>query len=128
MEVAIHLVGEAPGAEKGGILEQELREIEVQALPDKIPSMIAVDISKLEIGDAIAVKDVVLPEGVEIIEEGERTLVTVLAPKAEKAEETAAEEGAVEAAEAPAEPEVISEKEAAERRKEKEATKTEKEK
>lgn len=125
MEVAVHLLGEAPGVEKGGILEQELREIEVQALPDKIPSMIEVDVSKLEIGDAISVKDITLPEGVEVVEEGEKTIVTVLAPKVVKEEEVVAEEGAAETAEVPVEPEVISEKEAAERRKEKEASKTE---
>ncbi len=128
MEVAVHITGTAPGLEQGGILEQELREIEVQTLPDKIPSSIEVDVSKLGIGDAIAVKDIILPEGVEVIEEGERTIVTILAPKVEKVEEAAPAEGAVEAAEAPAEPEVISEKEAADRRKEKEAAKTEKEK
>lgn len=128
MEVPIHITGTAPGLEKGGILEQELREIVVQALPDKIPSSIVVDVSKLDIGDAIVVKDISLPEGIEVVEAGERTIVTILAPKVEKVEEAAPVEGAVEAAEAPVEPEVISEKEAAERRKEKEAAKAEKEK
>jgi large subunit ribosomal protein L25 len=130
MEVAVHLEGEAPGIEKGGILEQELRELEVQALPDKVPSAITVDVSKMEIGDAIMVKDIVLPEGVEAVEEEERIIVTILAPKA--VEEKPAEEGEGEEAvegvtETVTEPEVISEKEAAERRKEKEAAKTEKE-
>ncbi len=125
MGVAIHLAGEAPGVEKGGILKQELREIEIQALPNNIPANLVVDISKLEIGDVVTVKEIALPEGVEVIEEGEKTVVTILAPKAEKVEETPVE-GAVAAAEAPAEPEVISEKEAAERRREKEAAKTEK--
>jgi large subunit ribosomal protein L25 len=128
MEVAIHLIGEAPGLEKGGILEQELREMEIQALPDKIPSVIEVDVSKLDIGDTVSVKDIILPEGVEAVDEGEKTIVTILAPKAVE-EEAPAEEGAEAAAaataEKPAEPEVISEKEAAERRKEKESSKTE---
>jgi len=120
MGVAVHLVGEAPGIEKGGILEQELREIQVQALPDRIPSMIEVDVSKLDIGDAILVKDISLPEGVSAIDDPEKVVVTVLAPKVEKVEVT--EEGAeVPVVETPAEPEVISEKEAAERRREKEA-------
>ncbi|MCM8777310.1 MAG: 50S ribosomal protein L25 [Candidatus Omnitrophica bacterium] len=120
MEVAVHLTGEAPGIEKGGILEQELRELQVQALPDRIPSMIEVDVSHLDIGHAILVKDIVLPEGVAVVDDPERVVVTIIAPKAEKVEVT--EEGAeVPVAETPAEPEVISEKEAEERRREREA-------
>ncbi|HOL22969.1 MAG TPA: 50S ribosomal protein L25 [bacterium] len=120
MGVAVHLTGEAPGIEKGGILEQEVRELQVQALPDRIPSIVEVDISKLDIGHSILVKDIVLPEGVTAVDDPEKVVVTVLAPKAEKVE--VAEEGAeVPATETPAEPEVISEKEAAERRREKEA-------
>lgn len=120
MGVAIHLVGEAIGVEKGGILEQELRELQVQALPEKIPSMIEVDISKLDIGHAILVKDIVLPEGIVAVDNPDKVVVTVIAPKAEKLEVT--EEGAeVLVTEAPTEPEVISEKETAERRREKEA-------
>ena len=57
MEVAVHLKGDAPGVEKGGIIEQELRELEVQALPDKIPSMIEVDISGLDITQMDALWD-----------------------------------------------------------------------
>lgn len=120
MGVPVHLVGEAPGLEKGGILEHELRELQIQALPDRIPSMIEVDISKLDIGHAILVKDIVLPEGVSAVDDPEKVVVTVLAPKAEKVEVT--EEGVeVPVAETPAEPEVISQKEAEERRREKEA-------
>ncbi len=127
MEVAVHLEGEAPGVEKGGILEQEIREIEVQALPDRIPSMIVVDVSKLDIGDSITLQDIVLPEGVETVEDKEKIVVTVLAPKAVEEEKPAeGEEGVEKTAETVTEPEVISEKEAAERRKEKEAEKTEK--
>jgi len=118
MEVVIHLIGEAPGIEKRGILKQELRELQVQALPDKIPSMVEVDISQLDIGDAILVKDITLPEGISIVDDPEKVVVTMLAPRVEKVE---AEEGEVEAAaEVSTEPEVISQKETEERRKEKE--------
>lgn len=119
MEVPVHLVGSAPGVEKGGILEQELRELQIQALPDKVPAVIEVDISNLDIGHAILVKDIVLPEGVSAVDDPEKVVVTVLAPKAEKVE--VAEEGAEVVAETPAEPEVISQKEVEERRSEKEA-------
>jgi len=122
MGVAVHLVGLAPGVEQGGILEQEIRELQVQALPDRIPAMIEVDVSALVIGSSVTVKEIILPEGVSAVEEAEKIVVTVLAPKVEKVEEVAAEETAV-TEETVTEPEVISEKEAAERRKEKEAEK-----
>jgi len=122
MGIAIRLVGLAPGVEQGGILEQEIRELQVQALPDKVPSSIEVDVSGLAIGSAVTVKDIVLPEGVSAVEEAGKIVVTVLAPRVEKVEEVAAEE-AVATEETITEPEVISEKEAAERRKEKEAEK-----
>ncbi len=124
MGVSVHLVGLAPGVEQGGILDQEIRELQIQALPDKIPSKIEVDISGLSIGSSLTVKDIVLPEGVSAVEEAEKIVVAVLAPKAEKVEEEATAETAAAEAGA-AEPEVISEKEATERRREKE---TEKEK
>jgi len=124
MGVAVHLIGLAPGVEQGGILDQEIRELQVQALPDKIPSKIEVDVSALVIGSSLTVKDIILPEGVSTVEEAERIVVAVLAPKAEKVEEEATAETAAAEAGA-AEPEVISEKEATERRREKE---TEKEK
>ncbi|MDD3726354.1 MAG: 50S ribosomal protein L25 [Candidatus Ratteibacteria bacterium] len=120
MNVSIHLTGEAPGIANGGILEQELRELQVQAMPDRIPSMIEVDISHLNIGDAVLVKDIVLPDGVSAVDDPEKVVVTILAPKVEEVK--VAEEGAEAAvSETAAEPEVISQKEAEERRKEKEA-------
>jgi len=123
MGVAVHLIGLAPGVEQGGILDQEIRELQVQALPDKIPSKIEVDVSALVIGSSLTVKDIILPEGVSTVEEAERIVVAVLAPKAEKVEEEAAEAETAAAEATAAEPEVISEKEAAERRREKEAEK-----
>ncbi|MCX8081869.1 MAG: 50S ribosomal protein L25/general stress protein Ctc [bacterium] len=119
MGIPVHLVGESPGIEKGGILEQELRELQVQALPDRIPALIEVDVSNLDIGHAILVKDIVLPEGVSLVDDPEKVVVTVLAPKAEKIEVEEGAEAVV--SEVPTEPEVITQKEAEERRREKEA-------
>ena len=65
--VPVVLVGEAPGLKEGGILEQFTRELEVRALPDHIPSHIDVDVSGLELGQAIHVGEVAVPEGVEVI-------------------------------------------------------------
>ncbi len=100
--VAVRLVGEAIGVKKGGVLEFETRELEIKALPDAIPEAIEVDVSGLEIGYFIKVKDITPPEGVEILEDPETVIALVTA---EEMEEEAVEEEEVE------EPEVIGKKE-----------------
>jgi len=65
VEVPVHLVGEALGVEHAdGMVEQQIFQLTIHAKPADIPSAIEVDISGLEIGEAIRVGDVVLPEGV----------------------------------------------------------------
>jgi large subunit ribosomal protein L25 len=103
VEVPIVLVGTPIGVkDKGGIVDHQLRELEVYCLPGEIPEKIEVDVSALDIGDAIHVGDIVVPEGVEVEIDAERSVVTVLAPTV-----VAEEEAAAAAEEAPAEPEVI---------------------
>lgn len=93
MEVPIHVVGKAKGVEKGGVLEVNLREIEVKCLPEKLPSRIDVDVSDLDIGDAIHVGDLTI-EGVKILTDPDQAIVTVVPPTVE--EEAAEEAEAVE--------------------------------
>ena len=119
MEVPINLVGESSGVEKGGILEHELREIEIEVLPANIPEKIDVDISNLDIGDSLLVKDIEVGEGIKILEDEEKVVVSILAP--EVAEEEEKEE------EVEAEPEVISEEKVEERRKEESSEESSKE-
>jgi len=120
MAIPIELTGEAPGEKQGGIVDQVLREIEVEGLAGKLPEKITVDVSALEIGDSIFVSALKLAGEVEILKHGEEPIVSVLAPK--KAEEEVAAQVALEEA-AAAEPEVISEKTSEERRKKKEESK-----
>ncbi len=87
MEIPIILKGKAKGVEKGGIVEQNLREIAVTALPDKIPEHIELDISALDLGDSIHVADLQVPEGVKIEEDPQVPVVTVVAPEEEAAPE-----------------------------------------
>ncbi len=97
--------GEAPGVkQEGGSLDHILWEIEVECLPTQIPKELVVDISNLKIGDSIAIKDIVFPEGVKVLHSPEAAVISVSAPI--KAEEVvAAAEGV-----AVQEPEVIKEK------------------
>jgi large subunit ribosomal protein L25 len=99
--VPFEMVGEAPGVKQGGILEHSLWELEIESLPLNIPNAIRVDVSGLEMGDALMVSDLVIPEGIKVLSDPETSVVTIVAPKGEPA---------VEAAVAPvegAEPEVI---------------------
>ncbi|MBP6964042.1 MAG: 50S ribosomal protein L25, partial [Armatimonadetes bacterium] len=61
--IPISIIGIAPGIAAGGVTEQPVSEVTVKALPDKIPSHIDVDISHLELGDAVHVGDLQIPEG-----------------------------------------------------------------
>ena len=102
VKVAVHLTGLPIGVKDGGgILETILRELEVRCLPTAIPASIDVDVSALNVGDSIHVRDVTV-QGVTILTDADSTLATVVPP-------TVMEEKPVEAvtAEAGAEPEVI---------------------
>jgi len=116
LTVPLHFTGESPGIEKGGILDEEMREITIECLPKNVPDFIKVDISSLDIGDALLVKDIKTDEKIKIVEDERRVVVSILAPKAVEVEE-AEEEKEEEVKE---EPEVITEEKAEERRKEKE--------
>ena len=106
--IPVTVTGKSQGVEDGGILQIVRRELEVFCLPTAIPEAIEVDISGLEIGGSIHVNEIVLPGDVELPEDIDFTVITVLAPKVEEevveeeelAEgEEVAEEGAPEAVE-----------------------------
>jgi large subunit ribosomal protein L25 len=115
--VPVVITGTAPGVKEGGILEVVHRELLVRCLPTLIPENFTVDVSALMIGDGITVRDLALPEGIQVLVESHEPIVHVVAPRMEE-EKPAADAAAVVAAapEAPKEPEVIGEKEREERR------------
>src|SRR5262249_3595151 len=61
--VSITLVGEAPGSKEGGVLQQALREVNLEALPLEIPEHVDLDVSGLAIGDSVRVADLAPIEG-----------------------------------------------------------------
>jgi large subunit ribosomal protein L25 len=103
-EIPLESFGEPEGHKFGGILEHSLRELEVKCLPDLLPEKIEIDVSTLNIGDSVHVKDLVAPEGVEILNDPEMIILSLIPPRLEEEEEEA--EGAAETEE----PEVITEK------------------
>ncbi len=82
--IPVHFVGKAIGAKEGGIEQHLRRELDIRCLPANIPDFIEVDVTNLAIGDSIHVKDVTVPEGVEVLDPAGDTIVTILAPAAEK--------------------------------------------
>ncbi|MES2568939.1 MAG: 50S ribosomal protein L25, partial [Verrucomicrobiota bacterium] len=100
-EVSIEPVGEPSGVKNhGGILEINLHAVEVECLPQDLPEFISVDVSALEVGDAIHIKDLVLPSGVTARGNGDLTVIHIAAPKVEVESTTAGQ------------PEVLKEKKA----------------
>ena len=105
VKITVHVAthGEPVGVKRdGGILQHPIREILIECLPDKIPGKIDIDISKLEIGQALHVSDLKLGEGIKILTDPHEVIVNVVAAVEEAA---APAEEVVEAA--PAEPEVV---------------------
>ncbi len=89
VEVPIVIVGKAKGVEAGGHLQQLLHTMTVACLPGAIPDKIEVDVSELEMGDVLHVRDLSPPEGVRYLDNPDEPVVTILAPEAEEvAEET----------------------------------------
>jgi len=107
VRITVHVatVGEPIGVKRdAGILQHTLREIELECLPDKIPGKIEVDISKMEIGQSVHVRDLKFDEGITVITDPGDVIVTVTAPAVEAAPEAVVEAAA--AAEI-VEPEVV---------------------
>jgi large subunit ribosomal protein L25 len=81
--VPVHVSGIPVGVSmEGGILDHVLREVHLECLPHSIPDEIVIDVSALEIGDSIHVRDLPLPEGVELRTDGDLSVVSCVAPKA----------------------------------------------
>jgi large subunit ribosomal protein L25 len=91
-EVPVMSVGEPAGVKTGGgLLETMLRTIRVACLPRNLPEMITVDVSHLEIGHSVHVREIKLPEGVTASNPPELPVFSVFAPKEEVVETPATE-------------------------------------
>lgn len=102
-EIVLEPVGEPVGVKTGGgLLQQNMRTLSISCLPKDLPELITVDVSGLNIGEYLHVKDIKLPSGVTAAVDGELTVFLVSEPTV--AEETAAT--------ATAAPEVLKEKKA----------------
>ena len=78
------------GIEEGGILQIELRKVEIECLPSQMPDSLKADLSNLKIGDHISVGGMEIPEGVEVLTPPDRIIAAVVHPS--KIEEVVEEE------------------------------------
>jgi len=84
VRVTMHttITGEPIGVKRdGGILQYLLREIEIECFPDKIPGHIEIDVSRLEIGQSITVRDLRLGEGIKVLNDPDEVIVNIVAPE-----------------------------------------------
>jgi large subunit ribosomal protein L25 len=92
--VPIILVGKAEGVKLGGLLHQVIRVLAIACTPDRIPAKLEVDVSALNMGEALHVSDLKLGEGIRPLVDGGSSVCSVTAPKAEKEAAPTAAEGA----------------------------------
>ena len=94
LDQAIHAVvplelegaDDAPGVKEGGILEQIVRELNVEALPTAIPESIVHAVGAMQIGDTIGLDSIAMPDGVTLIDDVEDVVVATLSPPRLQAE------------------------------------------
>ena len=102
VDVPVVIVGTALGVRaSGGVLDQIMREVSVEVDPSNIPNHIDVDVTELDLNDSLHVRDLRVPEGARVLDDSDATVCVVVPPRVE------AEAPPAEAAEAPAEPELI---------------------
>jgi large subunit ribosomal protein L25 len=97
-EIPVHLVGEAEGAVRGGVLEQLVHTLTVEAKPSDFPPSIEHDVTAIEIGGQVYVRDLTVPAGVTVLQNEDDLVAQISAPRVAEVEEGAeaeAAEGAV---------------------------------
>jgi large subunit ribosomal protein L25 len=83
-EIPVHLEGEPAGVRDGGVLEQLLFTLSIEAKPADIPTAIEVDVSALEINDQIRLAELTVPSGVSVLHEEDELVVQVIPPRVEE--------------------------------------------
>jgi large subunit ribosomal protein L25 len=101
-EVPVNLQGEPEGVRDGGVLEQLVFTLSVEAKPEDIPPAVDVDVSEMAIGDQLRIEDLRLPAGVAVQQEADELVVQIVMPRVAEEPVTAeAEEGEVPEGEVP---------------------------
>ena len=87
LEVTVRSTGESQGVKLGGLLVQMLNSVTIKCKPAEIPEFLEIDVTDMEMNNNLFVKDITLPEDVEMITAEDIAVVSVQEPKEEKEEE-----------------------------------------
>lgn len=109
VEIPVRFKGVSPGVKEGGALMQTMRRVKVKVDPKDLVDELLIDISELKLGEAVRVKDIDLPESMELMVSDAVPVATVEVPRALRSAEAAADEDAVAEGDAPAEAEAAAE-------------------
>lgn len=92
--VPVELTGgdDAPGVVQGGVLDQTTRELNIEALPTEIPDAIVIDVSALEMNEVMLLSQATIPEGVEVLDDLEETVIASVIVPTQVEEEPEVEE------------------------------------
>lgn len=82
VKVPVRITGRSKGVKEGGILEEIIRDIEVECLPGDIPNIFDLDVTELDLNHSLHVSDIEVDEKVEILNDPKSTIVSVIIPKA----------------------------------------------
>ncbi len=96
VDIPVRLLNTPRGVTEGGFLQTIRRELTVSCLPDKLIDSLEIDVSGLDIGDSIHIRDIELPKGITCAEEGHLTVAVVSAPGGGIEEEGEMPEGEIE--------------------------------
>ena len=97
VDIPIHLVNTPIGVTEGGVLQHVRREVKVSCMPDDLVDKIEIDVSGLDIGQSLHIQDISFPSGLKSLEDGDVTVLTVVAPTiAAEVEEVEVEEEKIE--------------------------------
>lgn len=99
--VAITFEGDCKGVKAGGILDEVTHQVTVRGVVTAIPEHIALDISDLDVNDSARISDLVLPEGIQVLDDPDQVVCSILTPRV--AEAALGEEAEA----APAQPEIV---------------------
>ena len=91
LEVAVRSSGEAQGVKLGGLLVQMLNSVTIKCKPAEIPEFLEIDVTDMEMNTNLFVRDITLPEDVEMLTADDIAVVSVQEPKDEKEEEVVEE-------------------------------------
>ena len=89
VELPVAFTGTSPGVKSGGKLQRSMRRVKVKANPENLVDALQLDISGMELGQSIRVRDIEVPEGIEIISAGATPVATVIIPRALRSAATA---------------------------------------